>query len=215
MADEMTDQLSPRLPGRVTTERLVLRRWQHDDVGRLQAAVNANLEHLRPWMPWIAKEPLTRAERVRLIEEATQLWEQGGDVNFGVFLDGDLIGSCGLHHRVGPGAVEIGYWIDERHVGRGFATELTAALTSAVFAQTEIERVEVHTDEANTASANVPAKLGFHRERIDTREPTAPGECGRLIIWTTTRDTWQPPPVDADRPGSGGGHGHGAPNESR
>ena len=49
----------------------------------------------------------------------------------------------------------------------------------------------LHTDEANEPSAGVPAKLGYHRERVDTRDPLAPGESGRLVIWTVTRDAWQ------------------------
>jgi hypothetical protein len=39
-------------------------------------------------MPWARFEPLTLTERVRLIEGWTRDWEEGGDVVFGVFLDG-------------------------------------------------------------------------------------------------------------------------------
>lgn len=190
----MTDDARPdRLPDRVVTPRLVLRRWRHDDAEMLQRIVTANLDHLRPWMPWIKQEPLTIVERVRLIEQWTQEWERGGDCYLGVFLDGEAIGSSGYHARVGPGALEVGYWIDQHHVRQGYATELTAALTTAAFGVDRIGRVQVHTDEANTASAGVPAKLGFRRDRVEAREPQAPGESGQLVIWTTTPETWEPP----------------------
>ncbi len=201
-----------RLPDRVTTPRLVLRRWQHADADVLQQIVMANLDHLRPWMPWIKQEPLTIIERARLIEDWTREWEDGGDSFLGVFLDGEPIGSSGCHARVGPGAIEIGYWIDQDHLRSGYATEVTAALTSAAFDNERIGRVQVHTDEANDASAGVPAKLGFRRARVETREPAAPGESGRLIIWTVTRETWTPPapprPSEVDQV-------QGSPNESR
>lgn len=178
------------LPDRVQSERLVLRRWQHDEAAILDAVVTASIDHLRPWMSWIAQEPLTIAERVALIEGWTRSWEDGGDVLYGVILDGEAIGSCGMHRRVGPRAIEIGYWIAVDHTRNGYATELLRALTDAAFAIDEIEQVVVVTDETNIASARVPEKLGFERERIELRAQTAPSETGRMIIWTMSQEAW-------------------------
>jgi hypothetical protein len=36
---------------RIHTHRLVLRCWQPTDAPLLKAAIDVNLEHLRPWMP--------------------------------------------------------------------------------------------------------------------------------------------------------------------
>lgn len=185
------DTLPDRLPERVTGPRLTMRRWRHDEAAQLNAVVARNVEHLRPWMPWARHEPMTVAERVTLIEGWTREWEDGGDAFLGVFLDGEAIGSSGLHRRVGPGALEIGYWIDADHTRQGYATELTEALTTAAFEADGIERVEVHVDEANEPSTGVPVKLGFTRARVDEREPEAPGERGRMVIWTMTRDDWR------------------------
>ena len=176
-----------RLPDRVESERLVLRRWQHDEAAVLHAAVAASIDHLRPWMPWVAFEPLTIAERVTLIEGWTREWEEGGDALYGVFLDGAAIGNCGLHRRGAENELEIGYWIAATHTRRGYATELTSSLTDAALDIDGIDRVQVVTDEANTASAGVPDKLDFERERVELREPKAPGETGRMVIWVTSR----------------------------
>ena len=157
----------------------------------MHQAVSANIEHLRPWMPWVKFEPLTIDERVRLIEAWTRNFEAGGEVHFGVFADGEVVGGAGLHPRTGEGSLEIGYWIHVDHVGQGFATELTAALTSAAFEIDGIEVIHVKTDEANTASAAVPSKLGFTLSQVIERAPLAPGESGREIDWTMTSDAWQ------------------------
>lgn len=179
-----------RLPGRVVTPRLVVRCWGHGEAGLASAAIMASIEHLRPWMPWIKFEPLTLAERAQLIEGWTRSWEDGGDVIYGVFLDGDVVGGSGLHRRSGPGTLDIGYWIHVDHLRHGFATELTSALTTAAFAIAGIDVVHVQTDEANIASVAVPAKLGFTRSQIVERAPEAPAESGRLIDWTMAADTW-------------------------
>ena len=186
----VTDQPNEPLPARIDTPRLALRRCHHDEADVLSAAVQASIEHLRPWMAWIAFEPLTTAERVELIEGWTRTWEDGGDVVYGVFLDGEMVGVAGLHHRSGPGTLDIGYWIHVDHLRHGYATELTAALTTAAFEIDGIEVVHVQTDEANEASSGVPAKLGFRRSRIIERSPEAPAESGRLVDWTMTPDVW-------------------------
>ena len=186
----MIDGADDRLPTRVQTPRLLLRCWQHDEAAILGDLVESNVEHLRPWMPWIKFEPQTVTERVALIETWTRQWEDDGGVVFGTFFDGFAIGSCGLQRRIGAGALDIGYWIADDHTRRGFATEITSALTTTAFDIAGIERVEVHTDEANEASAGVPAKLGFHRDRVIEREPLAASESGRLIIWTMAKADW-------------------------
>ena len=178
------------LPSQVTSPRLTLRRWHHDEATLLSAGVAASIDHLRPWMPWARFEPLTFAERVQLIEGWTRDWEEGGDAVFGAFLDGEMIGSAGLHRRSGDRTLDIGYWIHVDHVRHGYATELAAALTTAAFGIDGVEAVHIQTDEANKASASVPAKLGFRRFSTTERVPEAPAESGRLIDWTMTPGVW-------------------------
>jgi RimJ/RimL family protein N-acetyltransferase len=42
---------------RIHTQRLVLRCWHPTDAPLLKAAIDASLEHLRPWLPWAQYEP--------------------------------------------------------------------------------------------------------------------------------------------------------------
>src|SRR5215212_11654819 len=121
--------------------RLTLRRWRGDDATALAQAIAKNVDHLRPWMPWIAAEPQTTQNRLSLILQWESEWEHGGDLVVGAFLDGEVIGSAGLHRRRGPGVLEIGYWVDLEHTRAGFATEMASALTTAAFTVPGIERV--------------------------------------------------------------------------
>ena len=180
-----------RWPERVDTERLELRTWREDDAEALAVAISSCLDHLLPWMPWAAFEPLAIEERLKLIREWDEQWQQGNGVVYGVFLDGAIVGGSGFHQRIGPGAIEIGYWVHADHTRRGFASEATAALTDVAFTREDIERVEIHHDRANAPSAGVPRALGYELVRETPDAVDAPGEEGVDCTWIVTRERWQ------------------------
>lgn len=180
-----------RFPDRVETERLVLRLWTEADVPGLVAAITASLDHLRPWMHWVEGEPETVEQKTKRVVRWREEWEAGKNLTLGVFLDGEPIGGTGLHGRVGENALEIGYWIHVDHANKGYATELSRALTDAAFRIEGIDRVEIHHDKANIASGRVPEKLGFTLAQEGPRSPQAPGEMGVERIWVMTRHAWE------------------------
>lgn len=183
--------ISVRLPERLGGPgHLVLRRWVPDDAERLARAVAESLEHLRPWMAWVAREPLSIGRRKEMLEQWERDWLHGGDVALGVFLDGRVVGSCGLHRRIGRGGLEIGYWTHPSFLRRGIATTAAGLLTDAAFGVPGISHVEIHHDKANEVSAGVPRKLGYRlvEEARDERE--APAEVGIECRWRLTRQGW-------------------------
>ncbi|HKY16650.1 MAG TPA: GNAT family N-acetyltransferase [Microthrixaceae bacterium] len=179
------------LPEIVVSPRLTLRRWLPVDAPLLGAAVVANTEHLRPWMPWIADEPMSDDDRRDLVVGWEAHWHSGGDVIFGAFLADVVVGGCGLHRRAGPESLEIGYWVHVHHLRRGYATEIARELTNVALSVPGIARVEIHHDAANLASRGVPESLGFRLDGETPDEPTAPGEVGIDVAWSTTIDDWQ------------------------
>ena len=167
-----------------------LRHWRAEDAEAQARAIEESLDHLRPWMPWAADEPKPHAERVAMIESWEAERRAGTGEYIGVWLDGEVVGSCGLHRRIGPGGVEIGYWIHPAYVRRGLATEVARRLTATAFADPAIERVEIHHDRANVASGGVPAKLGFEHVGDTPKAPEAPGEEGVVCVWRLNREAW-------------------------
>jgi RimJ/RimL family protein N-acetyltransferase len=146
-----------RLPERVEGSEVLLRLWRVGDAPRLGEAVAESAEHLRPWMAWMADEPQTRKQRRALLARWEADWSDGGDAYYGIFLDADVVGSCGLHRRLGPDTLEIGYWICAAFARRGLATEAARLLTDGAFSMPEIGSVEIHHDRANLASSGVPS----------------------------------------------------------
>jgi RimJ/RimL family protein N-acetyltransferase len=172
-------------PERVDAGPVILRRIRSTDAGAVAAAVGASLEHLRPWMPWATTESADRSSQLARVAEADELWESGISYVYSVVTadQATLVGEIGLHRRAGDGSIEIGYWIAGSQARRGFGTSAAAAITEVALALPGVSQVEIHCDEANTASAAIPRKLGYRLDRVEVRKPEAPGETGRLMIW--------------------------------
>jgi RimJ/RimL family protein N-acetyltransferase len=172
---------SERLEG----AQLVLARWQPADLPALSAEVAASRRHLSSWLSWAGgSSPDALAAFIRESEAAWQRRERFG---YGIWAPDpgrELLGGAGLMARLGPGRLEIGYWVGKRHTRRRIATRATALLTAAAFELPGIERVEIHHDEANTGSAGVPRLLGFGRVGTFPRAPGgASAETGRDVRW--------------------------------
>jgi RimJ/RimL family protein N-acetyltransferase len=177
--------VTARPPERLERDGVVLRRPTPADDVALAAAIAASLDHLRPWMSWADDEATTPERRQAFLARAEEGWSTGSDFAF-VILDADestVLGTSGLHRRIGPRAIEIGYWVHAHHVGRGIATAVAGALTEAALDLPDVDRVEIHCDEANVRSAAVPRRLGYRLERIEEDGVTAPAETGRSMVW--------------------------------
>jgi len=117
-------------------------------------------------MPWAHEAPAPVEQTVELLRTFRGRFDLGQDFVYGVFSsdESEVVGGTGLHPRVGTGAMEIGYWVRASGAGRGFATEVAAALTRVALEFLTLERVEVRVDPANEASLAIPRKLGFVEE---------------------------------------------------
>ena len=183
---------------RIETVRTVLRCWQPADASLLAAAIAASVEHLRPWMPWVADEPMEFAQRVKLMRRFRAGFDRDDDYVYGIFTPDEsaVLGGTGLHTRLGNDALEIGYWIHAVHVRQGLAGEIAAALTKVAFAVHGVHRVEIHCDPLNTASASVPRKLGFVHEATRRHDEHRPdGSYRDTMVWTMLEDEFASSPA--------------------
>jgi len=153
-------------PYRIETERLVVRCYEPRDAPLLKDAIDSSLEHLQPWMPWALDEPQALEQKIELVESFRSTFVAGENFTYGIFAadEGELLGGTGLHPRVGPGGLEVGYWVRASATRQGIVTESTAALTRAGFEVCEADRIEIRIEPRNEASFGVPRKLGFLEE---------------------------------------------------
>ena len=169
-------------PYRVETERLVLRCWEPRDAPLLKEAVDSSIEHLRPWMPWAHAEPEPLEAKVELLRRFRGNFDLGTDFVYGIFErdESRAVGGTGIHSRESP---EIGYWIRADATGRGYATEVTAALARVALELCGADLIQVRVEPENAASLAVPRKLGFVEEAtLRRRGEPPPGEEPRDLV---------------------------------
>ncbi|MFE6157098.1 GNAT family N-acetyltransferase [Streptomyces sp. NPDC057889] len=160
-----------------------LRRWIAADLETLHETINESIEYLLPWMPWAASHDRQQVEKY--LSHVADAWATGQAYQYAITTQGVVIGSCGLHRRIGPGGLEIGFWIHPAWAGKGLTTMAAAGLVEAGSRLPGIDRVEIHHDEANPASAAIARRLGFAEvERVTLPDgPQAPGEVGVTVVW--------------------------------
>ncbi len=166
---------------------MTLRRWRETDATALYRVVQESLEHLRPWMAWVA-DGYPPAAAAEFVAGAAEEWARGTTYNYAIYVQGRLAGAARLMARIGPDGLEIGYWLHPAYLGRGVATRAVGLLAEEAF-RVGVKRVEIVTDVANFRSAAIPRRLGFTEvERRSPQEPITPGEDGVDIVWRLTPD---------------------------
>ena len=187
-------------PTTLLLEDLTLVEWRPTDAGRALKAVRSSLPELAPWLPWATEaydEDATHAYFRRSAEE----WASGAGYVYALVStsdpDGPVLGSAGLHRRIGPGGLEIGYWASSAHTGRRYATRAAALLTRAALVLPGVTRVEIHHDVANPASGRVPELLGFTRFATVAVPAQAPGETGQQHHWRLVAQNYAASPIPA------------------
>ncbi len=172
----------------LSSGQVALRRWLAADADLCLRLVTESLDHLRPWMPW-ATSGYDLAAAQDFVQRCVADWAAGTAFNYLILSGDEPAGAAGLHARIDPGGLEIGYWVHPAHTGHGVATAAAAALTEAALALPGISHVEIHHDQLNLASGRVPAKLGYtHVEtRPQTRFDHAPADSRVSKVWRITR----------------------------
>ncbi|MFP1624252.1 GNAT family N-acetyltransferase [Streptomyces sp. 5K101] len=166
----------------------VLRRWRAEsDFDALFRMIDESLDHLRPWMPWVAGH--SHRHTREFLADCEAKWRSGEAYYYAITVDDALVGSISLYRADEPRGRFMGYWLHPAAVGRGLATRAAAAVVTEAFASLpDVEYLEIVHDLANTASGAVPRRLGFTEVRREqVASPVAPGDSGTDVIWRLNR----------------------------
>jgi len=190
----------------LTTDRLVLRRWQDSDREQF-AAMNADpvvMEHFPSLM--------TPAQSDAAVDRIEELFERDG---FGLWAleeraSGEFLGFTGLS-RVGfdapfVPAVEVGWRLRASAWGHGYATEAATEALRYGFETAGLLEIVSFTTPANTRSVAVMARLGMTRDPDgDFEHPRIPAghPISLHVLYRLQRRAWRERARRLISPGSG------------
>jgi ribosomal-protein-alanine N-acetyltransferase len=125
---------------------------------------------LTPWEPTWPADDLTRAAFRRRIRRYQTEIREDHSYPFFIFTQPDsvLVGGVTLSN-VTRGMTQtgtVGYWMGERHAGRGLMTRAVQALVPFAFNALRLHRLEAACLPHNAASMRLLLKVGFRREGL-------------------------------------------------
>ncbi|HEX6679161.1 MAG TPA: GNAT family protein [Gaiellaceae bacterium] len=171
---------------------IYLRRLEVPDSEALLEMLVRDRAFLDQWEP-------TRSDRFYLLETHQRRLEalQGDEsfADFGIFLTAgdELVGRIQLS-GISRGPFEnayLGYFVSERHNGRGYATEAVRQAVDAAFGELALHRVQAAVIPRNVASIRVLEKAGFREEGLALRYLQIAGVWEDHKLYAVTAEEWR------------------------
>ena len=180
---------------RLRTDRLVLAPVADDQIDELVELAGAGVHPsaLQPFgNGWTDREGSDFEQQF-----AQYFWRQRASwspndwaLPFAVSYGDELIGVQQIQARAFSvlRTVSTGSWIGRRYQGRGFGTEMRAAVLALAFEHLQAEEAVSGAYHYNSASRRVSEKLGYRRN--GTRRDVVRGANVEAILYRLTRDEW-------------------------
>ena len=143
-----------------------LRAFKAADAEPLFAIVEANRNHLHPWVPWVEKAT-TLDDTRSYVENTRARHDEGRACALFIIEAGTIRGvvqlnPIDLENRIG----EVGYWLVREAVGRGLVVRSMRVLITHAFSTLELNRLSLRAAVQNDRSRATATRLGFHFEGI-------------------------------------------------
>lgn len=128
------------------------------------------------------------------IQESIKNNRQGSALTYIVKKEKQIIGVVCIHHPIDVTNKmgKIGYWIDEKHSQKGYATTATRFIIDKGFVHLDLDKLELHTATTNLASNRIAKKLGFTFEGVKVHSECLYGRFVDHNIYSLMRDAPSP-----------------------
>ena len=184
--------MSPDWP--LETSRLTLRPFVESDFDAVFAMRSDPEVAL-----YLYQEPLSPDETRSRLERnmALSAWTAEGDWLSVAVVEratGLTVGDLAFHWvSERDRTAEVGFVFDQRHQGKGFATEAARALLEWAFGSAGFHRVIGRTEARNVASARVLEKLGMRLEAHFVENEWVKGEWQSELVYAILDREWRGP----------------------
>jgi RimJ/RimL family protein N-acetyltransferase len=98
------------------------------------------------------------------------------EIIFGIEIEGEVVGTVGIHRIKKNHQAEIGYWIGKKYWGKGIMTEVVKMVTAYCHQKLKLRRIYAKVFIFNEASKKVLEKNGYQLEGIMKKEALKKGK---------------------------------------
>lgn len=152
----------------IRTQNLIMRAPLASDYSAWASLRMESRDFLTPWEPVWSEDDLTRTSfRLRVKRAAREI---ASDEAYSLFIldshSETLLGglTLGLVRRGVAQACTLGYWMGQRHAGKGHMTEAVRGALGFAFSELALHRVEAACLPHNEPSRRLLERVGFKRE---------------------------------------------------
>ncbi|MFA5405393.1 MAG: GNAT family N-acetyltransferase [Ignavibacteria bacterium] len=139
---------------------LKLVKYSENHIGGLLKHLNN--ENISRWI-FLPVDTYTIEDAKKWLEFCKESDEKKDNFLFAIELNGELIGGIGLHKKT-EHCFDVGYWIAEKHWGKGYATEALKEITDLALNELKIDRIQAYVFDGNISSEKVLEKCGYEYE---------------------------------------------------
>jgi RimJ/RimL family protein N-acetyltransferase len=157
-------------------EAVTLNPVDEEDLTFVQRVVNDP----EVWQSLGSATPKTMKQEEEWYEEASS---DNGDVTLLICVDGDPVGTVGLHVNETWGTGELGYMVAPEAWGEGYCTDAVRTISRYAFEERRLDKVGARTFATNPGSQRVLEKAGFTREGTQRKEAFVGGERVDLVYF--------------------------------
>ena len=161
-----------------------------DAISLRELANNRNIANTCVWLP----NPCSKGLAKSWIRGAAERYAAGTGSEFGIRLNNgeELLGVVGFDDRsVNNATAELGFLLDPRWWGKGYATEAADLAVWYGFKYLKLNRIYAHYRVSNPASGRVLAKLGMKQEGL-MRQCVRMGKGFEdMVLMALLRDEWE------------------------
>jgi aminoglycoside 6'-N-acetyltransferase len=176
----------------ITTERLILRPMVLSDVNDLYE-YQSDPETVK-YIPWPARTNEQVKEAVEKVLKDIKFDNAGDYLNYvwEVKETGKVIGQGNLNYiSKEHKRAEVGWVINSKMQGQGYATEATRALINSAFVDHDFHRVIAYIDIRNAESIKLAQRLNLRLEATYQKDEWFKGEWTSAHLFAVLKDEWK------------------------
>ena len=163
----MIDPSLLELPTEYTSDRLLLRRYRPSDAPAHYRMLCENWTHLYEFMPSNLVNAQNEGDILAFIEWQIAEWQRRNLFILGFWdkSSAEYLGEVYLANADWEvPCIEIGYFLVQHQIGKGYATEAARTAVRIAFEHLHVRRVELQCSADNEKSARVAQRCGFTLE---------------------------------------------------